>query len=56
MTPDRDKLSDHDLLICMDVKMTELRTQMDNHLAHHWAVELAMAAALITALAAIVLK
>lgn len=45
---DRDNLSDHDLLLCLDVKMGELRTQFSNHLRHHeksrdrqWAVTIA---------------
>lgn len=45
---DRDNLSDHDLLLCLDVKLSELKIQFSNHLKHHekvsdrqWAVTIA---------------
>jgi len=56
VTPERKELSDHDLLIRLDVQVGELCRQMKNHLAHHWAVELALAGALIGAVAALLFK
>ena len=56
MTPERRELSDHDLLIRLDVQVGELNKQMRNHLAHHWAVELALAVALIGAVATLLFK
>jgi len=29
-------VSDHDRLICIDVKVTELKKQFSNHLSHHF--------------------
>lgn len=31
-------MTDHDLLVCIDVKLKELKKQFDNHLKHHWAI------------------
>ena len=31
-------MTDHDLLVCIDVKLKELKKQFDNHLKHHWMV------------------
>ena len=56
MKPERSELSDHDLLIRLDVQVGELGKQMRNHLAHHWAIELALATALIGAVAALLFK
>jgi hypothetical protein len=56
MIPDRRELSDHDLLIRLDVQIGELNKLIRNHLAHHWAVELALATALIGAVAALLFK
>ena len=56
MTPERNNLSDHDLLIRLDVQMREFSRQMGNHLAHHWAVELALATALLGAVAVLLFK
>jgi len=56
MTPERHELSDHDLLIRLDVQVGELNKRMSNHLAHHWAVELALATALLGVIAALLLK
>ena len=56
MTPERRNLSDHDLLIRLDEQVGELCRLMRNHLAHHWAVELALATALIGAVAALLFK
>ena len=33
--------TDHDILICVEEKLKELKHQFDNHLRHHWAVTLA---------------
>ena len=56
MTPDKRELSDHDLLIRLDVQVCELNRLMRNHLAHHWAVELALAIALIGAVVGLLFK
>lgn len=31
---------DHDLLICIDAKLRELKKQFDNHLSHHFKITL----------------
>ena len=31
-------MTDHDLLVCIDTKLKELKEQFNNHLKHHWAV------------------
>ncbi len=36
------KMTDHDLLVCIDVKLKELKEQFSNHLKHHWAMTLAL--------------
>lgn len=33
-----DNRSDHDLLICIEVKLKELQKHFDNHIRHHWAI------------------
>lgn len=50
--------SDHDLLICIDVKLKELKTGFENHLQHHfrytimaWTATIGLVVALILALA-----
>jgi hypothetical protein len=48
MTPEeRNAMSDHDLLICIDVKQSEFGKQLSNHLKHHWAVNLTLLSALL---------
>ena len=42
--------NDHDLLICIDVKLGELRTQFSNHLKHHWAVTITLLSITLTSL------
>lgn len=56
MTPDKKEPSDHDLLICLNVKVTELREQFKSHTSRHWAIELALATAVITAIGALIFK
>ncbi len=41
--------SDHDLLIRIDERVTKLDRCMIDHLKHHWAVTLAAAAAVVSA-------
>lgn len=31
-------MTDHDLLICIDAKLRELKLQFSNHILHHWWV------------------
>lgn len=48
--PDR---NDHEILICIEVKLKELKSQFDNHLKHHFLLSLtalSMAGAAIVAL------
>ena len=45
---ENEQRTDHDILICIEEKIRELRHQFDNHLHHHWAVTLvAISAGLI---------
>jgi len=30
--------TDHDLLVCIDVKLKELKKHFENHIKHHWMV------------------
>ncbi len=46
---------DHDLLICIDVKLREMKTQFENHLKHHWAITMCAFGAALSAFAAIVI-
>jgi hypothetical protein len=46
---------DHDLLICIDVKLRELKTQFDNHLKHHAAITICALAAALSALATVLI-
>ncbi len=48
-----DKPTDHDLLIRIDERVEKLDRCMTNHLAHHWACNLALLAAVLTALASL---
>ena len=45
--------TDHDLLIRIDERVRKLDRCMTNHLAHHWAVTLALVGAVLTALASL---
>jgi len=47
--------SDHDLLICIDVKLGELKKQFDNHLRHHWAITVCALGAAISALISVMI-
>lgn len=47
-------MDDHDLLICIDVKLKELQTQFSNHLKHHFAVTIAALASAFSAIGALV--
>jgi len=31
-----EKRSDHDVLICLEVKLEEIKTDFENHLVHHF--------------------
>jgi len=44
------QISDHDLLIRIDERVTNLHACLKDHLKHHWAVTLAAAAAVISAI------
>ena len=50
------ELSDRELLIRVDERVNRLDHCMNNHLRHHWAVELTLVAALLTAVLGWVLK
>jgi uncharacterized membrane protein len=45
--------TDHDLLIRIDERVAKLDRCMTNHLAHHWAVSMAVLGAVLTALASL---
>ncbi len=34
-------MNDHDLLVCIDVKLKELKLQFSNHLKHHFIISMA---------------
>lgn len=38
MCPGEDKMTDHDLLTCIDAKLKGLKEQFSNHIKHHWMV------------------
>lgn len=38
----KDNMTDHDLLICIDIKLKELKQQFANHIKHHWMVTIPM--------------
>ena len=45
---ENEQRTDHDILICIEEKIRELRNQFDNHLKHHFAITLvAISAGLI---------
>jgi len=46
---------DHDLLICIEVKLNELKGQFENHLKHHWAITICALGALLSALSALII-
>ena len=54
MSDGQDKLTDHDLLIRIDERVSKLDRCMTNHLKHHWVVTAAALTALLTARATIV--
>jgi len=43
-------VSDHDLLIKLNEKIIHIETMMKNHLAHHWAVTVALIGITATAI------
>jgi hypothetical protein len=45
--------TDHDLLIRIDERVGKLDRCMTNHLAHHWAVSVAVLGAVLAALASL---
>jgi uncharacterized membrane protein len=45
--------TDHDLLIRIDERVAKLDRCMTNHLAHHWAVSMAVLGAVLMALASL---
>ena len=45
--------TDHDLPIRIDERVQKLDRAMANHLAHHWAVTVAVLGAVLTALASL---
>jgi len=52
-----DERNDHDVLICIEVKLKDLKTNFDNHLQHHfrytimaWTATIGLVVALILAL------
>ena len=45
--------TDHDLLVRIDERVAKLDRCMTNHLAHHWAVTLALVGAVLAALASL---
>ena len=45
-----------EMLIRMDVKLDELKTDFQNHLSHHFKVTLAAIAAVITAAGGIIMQ
>ena len=46
---------DHDLLICIDVKLSELKAQFSNHLKHHFLFGLAALTTAVTAVVALII-
>lgn len=49
-------LSDHDLLIRIDVRTDKTETCLRNHLRHHWAVEVGLILCLAGALIGLAVK
>jgi len=47
-------LTDHDLLTRIDERVLKLDRCMTNHLAHHWALTIAVAGAGLAALASLI--
>lgn len=47
--------NDHDLLVRIDERVKKLDTCMSNHLKHHWAVTLMVAAAAVGAVGSVVI-
>ena len=45
--------TDHDLLVRIDERVAKLDRCMTNHLAHHWAVTVALVGAVLAALASL---
>jgi len=48
-----DDLSDHDLLIRIDERVTKLDRCMSNHFKHHWAIFVAAGTAMLGALVSV---
>lgn len=53
-----DRQTDHDLLICIDVKLKELKNNFTNHLQHHFRYSIMAwgiaATSLLTAIGALI--
>lgn len=47
--------SDHDLLICIDAKLRELKNQFDNHLSHHFKATILAWTTAISAIGALLI-
>lgn len=50
---EREKMSDHDLLVRLDERVEKLDHCLSNHLKHHWAITIAIVAALVGTLSKI---
>jgi hypothetical protein len=50
-----EKVNDHDLLIAITQDMCWLKKMFSNHLAHHWAITLAVAVSALGAITSLVL-
>ena len=46
-------MNDHDLLVCIDVKLKELKIQFTNHLRHHFAVNIVLLTSTLSLAAAV---
>jgi len=50
------ELTDHDLLIRIDERVTKLDRCMTNHLRHHWAVTLLALGAVVSAVLSLLIQ
>jgi hypothetical protein len=48
--------TDHDLLIRIDERLTELGRRMSRHLAHHWTVTVAVLGALLAGVGSLLIS
>lgn len=49
-------MNDHDLLICIDAKLKELKIQFDNHLQHHFRYNIMAWGIALAALIGLIIK